>query len=56
MKIKTGTYEHFKGKRYEVLSVGKHSETLEDFVVYRPLYEKRPLICGFGHSRCFSAK
>ena len=39
MKIKTGVYEHFKGKRYRVLGVAKHSETLEDFVVYRALYD-----------------
>lgn len=30
-----GFYRHFKGKVYEVISVGKHSETLEEMVVYR---------------------
>ena len=34
-----GLYEHFKGKRYEVLGVAHHSETLEPVVVYRALYE-----------------
>lgn len=38
MKIKTGKYRHFKGNEYEVLFVGKHSETLEEMVVYRALY------------------
>ncbi len=33
-----GTYKHFKGNRYFVLAVGKHSETQEDLVVYLPLY------------------
>ncbi len=29
-KIKSGIYEHFKGKRYKVLGVAKHSEALYD--------------------------
>ena len=33
-----GKYRHYKGKEYEVLYVGKHSETLEPMVVYRALY------------------
>ena len=36
--IKLGKYRHFKGNEYEVLGVAHHSETLEDFVVYRALY------------------
>ncbi len=36
--LKIGTYEHFKGKRYRVLYVARHSETLEEFVVYQQLY------------------
>ena len=35
-----GKYRHFKGKDYEVVGVAKHSETLEDMVVYRQLYGK----------------
>lgn len=38
MKIEKGKYRHFKGKEYEVLDIGKHSETLELMVVYRELY------------------
>jgi hypothetical protein len=37
--IKLGIYKHYKGKRYEVLGMAKHSETLEDMVVYKQLYD-----------------
>ena len=37
-KIRLGKYRHFKGNEYEVVAVGKHSETLEDYVIYRALY------------------
>lgn len=33
-----GLYEHFKGKRYEVVGLSHHSETLEPLVVYKALY------------------
>ena len=33
-----GRYRHYKGGEYEVVSVARHSETLEPLVVYRPLY------------------
>lgn len=37
-EVKIGKYRHFKGKEYEVLCIAKHSETLEDMVVYKALY------------------
>ena len=37
--IEKGLYEHFKGKRYEVLDVARHSETLEPMVIYKALYK-----------------
>lgn len=36
--IKPGRYRHYKGKDYEVLGVARHSETEEEYVVYRQLY------------------
>ncbi len=36
--IKPGKYRHFKGNEYQLLYTARHSETLEDMVVYRALY------------------
>jgi hypothetical protein len=38
-KFKPGIYEHFKGGKYLALFIAKHSETLEDYVVYISLYD-----------------
>lgn len=39
--IPLGKYRHFKGNEYEVLYLARHSETLEEMVVYRALYGER---------------
>lgn len=37
-KIETGLYKHYKDLFYEVIGTARHSESLEDMVVYRALY------------------
>jgi hypothetical protein len=41
--IATGLYRHYKGGRYEVLGLVRHSETLEVMVLYRALYGEHGL-------------
>ncbi|NCC70929.1 DUF1653 domain-containing protein [bacterium] len=36
---KLGKYIHYKGNLYEIIAFGKHSENLEDMVIYKALYE-----------------
>ncbi|MBQ3076314.1 MAG: DUF1653 domain-containing protein [Clostridia bacterium] len=37
--LKPGRYRHFKGGLYDLLYLGRHSETEEPMVVYRSLSE-----------------
>lgn len=43
MEIKSGIYRHFKGNEYEIVGIAKHSETQEELIVYRPLYNESGL-------------
>ena len=33
--LKTGLYRHYKGNLYRLLFIARHSETLEEMVVYQ---------------------
>ena len=37
--MKTGKYKHYKGKEYIVIGLARHSETLEEFIVYQACYK-----------------
>ncbi|WP_404396553.1 DUF1653 domain-containing protein [Idiomarina loihiensis] len=43
MTIKPGIYEHYKGGRYRVIDIARHSETEEWMVLYQPLYGEQKL-------------
>lgn len=38
-EIKLGLYKHYKGELYEVVGVARHSESLEELVIYKGLYD-----------------
>ena len=53
-EIRLGRYRHYKGNEYTVLGIARHSETLEELVVYRQEYGDhglwvRPVVM-FGES------
>lgn len=39
MEIKLGLYRHYKGPIYDVIGIAKHSETLEELIVYKATYQ-----------------
>ncbi len=41
--LKPGRYQHYKGNEYTVLGTAKHSETMEDLVVYQQEYGEHGL-------------
>ena len=38
--MELGLYKHYKGNIYEVIGIAKHSETLEEMVVYKATYQR----------------
>ena len=36
--MQLGLYQHYNGNYYQVIGISRHSETLEEMVVYRGLY------------------
>ncbi len=45
-KLDSKKYQHYKGNFYEVIGEGRHSETLEEYVVYKALYDSHEF--GYG--------
>ena len=41
-QIRLGLYRHYKGLDYEVIGVANHSESLEEMIVYKALYDAEP--------------
>lgn len=58
--VLNGIYRHYKGNYYKVLHMAKHSETLEDMVVYQAQYGEKGIwvrpLAMFLESVCIDGK
>lgn len=52
IEVKLGLYQHYKGNLYQVIGVGRHTETLEEYVVYQSLYGDYGLWVRPAHMFC----
>ena len=34
-------YKHYKGNKYKILALAKHSETLEDLIIYQSIEDNK---------------
>ena len=41
--LKRGIYSHYSGRLYEVVGVARHSESLEEMVVYQAQYGEKDI-------------
>ncbi len=44
----SGMYQHYKGKKYFVIGLAKHTETKQKLVLYQPLYDCNDLKQEYG--------
>ena len=42
-EINSGRYRHYKGREYIVIGIARHSETMEELVIYRQEYGENAL-------------
>ncbi len=54
LNIKPGIYEHYKGKKYEVIGFAHHTETKCPMVLYKALYKVPDLEELYGETIIFT--
>jgi hypothetical protein len=46
MELKIGKYQHYKGRTFEVIAIGMHHDTLEEFAIYKSLEDSEVFSAG----------